>query len=402
MKKKYAPAEGSPSHKKVDTDLKQQPNRKSGKKLDNPKEDVWIPTTCWFCATGGPCLHRYHRIDGVLVNVEGNTEEAGFAELSRNQGRLCPKPFSLIEKVYNPHRIKTPLKRTNPEKGIDKDPGWVEISWDEALDTVAKRLKTIRQKDPRGVCATFVSVAQMSMQGTWEPFYITFGPMQDLRGGSGMRCGLGVHIFGNTIHGGFRCVADLDYTKYMIIMGSNMVASGGICGNLRYSEVKRVVIDPVLNLTAAKADEWLPIKPGTDIAFMLSMMNVIINELGIYDVEFLQKTTNSPYLVGPEGNFVRGDKSGKPLIWDAAGQAARGFDDPGLKDPALTGEFTVNGVKCKPAFQLLKEHVMQYTPEWAESICGIPSETIRRITREFVENARIGSTIRIEGIDLPY
>ncbi|MDP2730425.1 MAG: molybdopterin dinucleotide binding domain-containing protein, partial [Dehalococcoidales bacterium] len=50
----------------------------------------------------------------------------------------------------------------------------------------------------------------------------------------------------------------------------------------------------------------------------------------------------------------------------------------------------------------LKEHVMQYTPEWAESICGIPSETIRRITREFVENARIGSTIRIEGIDLPY
>ncbi len=365
-------------------------------------EDVWVPTACWFCATGGPCLHRYHRVNGVVVNVQGNVEEPGFADWSRNQGRLCPKPYGLIEKLYNPYRIKSPLKRTNPEKGMDVDPGWVEIGWEEALDTIARKFKEIREKDPRRLCATFASVAQMSMQGTWESFYISFGPIQDLRGGSGVRCGLGVHMFGNAIHGGFRCAPDLEYTKYLIIMGSNVAASGGVCGNLRYGRVKKVVVDPVMTLTANRSDEWLPIKPGTDIAFMLAMMHVIIHELKTCDFEFLKQMTNSPYLVGADGHLARDKDSGKPLVWDKSTQTAREFTDPAIGDAALEGTFAVYGRECKPAFQVLKEHVVQYTPEWAAGVCELPAATIRRIAREFVENARIGSTIRLDGIDLPY
>ncbi|MBI4332633.1 MAG: molybdopterin-dependent oxidoreductase [Chloroflexi bacterium] len=365
------------------------------------KEDLWIPTACWFCVMG-PCLQRYRRVDGVVVNVQGNLEEPGFAEWSRNEGRICAKPYGLIEKVYNPHRIRSPLKRTNREKGLDIDPGWVEISWEEALETVAGKFKEIREEDTRGLCSTFHSVAQSSMGGTWPAFYIAFGPMQDLRGGSGVRCGLGVHMFANTIHGGFRCAPDTKYTRYMIIVGSNVAASGGVCGNLYHAGARKVVVDPVLTLTAAKADEWLPIKPGTDVAFMLSMIHVIIHELRIYDAEFLKSLTNAPYLVGADGCFTRDSLSGKPLVWDPAASAPMVFDDPRVKDPALEGAHEVNGQDCKPVFQVLKEHVQEYTAEWAAAITDIPAATIRRISAEFVENARIGSTIHLDGFDLPY
>ncbi len=365
------------------------------------KEDVWIPSACWFCVMG-PCLHRYHRVNGVVVNVQGNLEEPEFAERARNQGRICPKPYGLVEKVYNPNRIKSPLKRTNPNKGIDEDPMWQEISWDEALDTVAKRLKEVRDKDPRRVCSTYHSVAQMAMGGTWEAFYIAFGPMQDLRGGSGIRCGLGVHQFGNTIHGGFRCAPDTYYTKYMLILGSNVAASGGTSGNLHYANAKKVVVDPVMTLTAAKAEEWIPIRPATDMAFMLSLIHVIIHELKTFDVQFLKNTTNSPYLVGADGHFVRDKETNKPFIWDAAGNSAKLFNDPSIKDPAIEGAYTVNGQEAKPAFQLLKEHVLQYTPEWAAGITDVPAATIRHVAKDFIENARIGSTIRLDGHDLPY
>ncbi|MBI4331201.1 MAG: molybdopterin-dependent oxidoreductase [Chloroflexi bacterium] len=365
------------------------------------REDVWIPSACWFCVMG-PCIHRYHRVNGVVVNVQGNLEEPEFAERARNQGRICPKPYGLVEKIYNPNRIKSPLKRTNPKKGINEDPGWQEISWDEALDTVAKRLKEIRDRDPRRVCSTFHSVAQMSMGGTWEAFYIAFGPMQDLRGGSGIRCGLGVHMFANTIHGGFRCSPDTEYTKFMLIFGSNVAASGGVCGNLHYASAKKVAVDPVLTLTASKSEEWIPIKPATDIAFMLSMIHVIIHELKTYDSAFLRNLTNSPYLVGADGHFLRDKETNRPLIWDSAISSAKLFNDPAVKDPAIEGVYTVNGQEGRPAFQLLKDHVQQYTPEWAATITEVPAATIRRVTREFVDAAQIGSTIRLDGHDLPY
>ena len=100
-------------------------------------EDTWIPTICMAC-NHGPDLIRVRRVNGVAVSLEGNTEGPGFVELTKNRGRTCPKPYGSIQKLYNQHRIKGPLKRTNPRKGIGIDPKWIEISWDEALDTIAE------------------------------------------------------------------------------------------------------------------------------------------------------------------------------------------------------------------------------------------------------------------------
>ena len=97
------------------------------------QEDQWIPTTCGLCYS--VCALKVHRVNGTVVKIEGNPESA------TNRGRLCPRGVSGIMTLYNPDRVNVPLKRTNPEKGIDVDPGWVEITWEEALDTIAARLK---------------------------------------------------------------------------------------------------------------------------------------------------------------------------------------------------------------------------------------------------------------------
>ena len=103
------------------------------------EEDVWVPTICYSC-NHGPDMFRVRRLNGVAVDVQGNATCQAFIDHTQNRGKTCPKPYGYIQKLYNPHRIKAPLKRTNPKKGIGVNPEWVEISWQEALDTVAGKL----------------------------------------------------------------------------------------------------------------------------------------------------------------------------------------------------------------------------------------------------------------------
>lgn len=369
------------------------------------REGDWVPTLCWSCVEG-PCSIEVHRVDGVAINVRGNKSLPDFEELTKNRGHLCPKPYGLLQKLYNPHRIKTPLKRTNPKKGIGVNPQWEEISWDEALNLVVEKLREARSKDTTRVCITD-GPAQQGHLGTATAFWAAFGPLSRLSSGGGLRCDTAEHSIGNILHGGFQCEPDLSYCNYLLLFGSNPSASGGVPENIQFVDarargMKTVLIDPVFPITGAHVDEWLPIRPGTDLAFILAMIEVIINELRIYDEEFLKEMTNSPYLVGPDGYFMRESGTNKVLIWDVIDSKAKVYDDPAIKDFAIEGTYTVNGIECRPAFQMLKEHVAKYTPEWASEITDISPDIIRRIAKEFVDNARIGSTINVAGLNLPY
>jgi phenylacetyl-CoA:acceptor oxidoreductase len=203
------------------------------------------------------------------------------------------------------------------------------------------------------------------------------------------------------------CNPDLDYCNYLLLLGHNPMATGGAVDVIQYAEarergMKVVVIDPVFTATAAKADEWIPIKPGTDTAFLLSLIHVVIHELKTYDAPFLKSMTNSPYLVESDGYFLRELSEDKPLVWDLTANQAKPYDDPTLGDLALEGNYYVGGQEARPSFQVLKDHVKGYTPEWAQGVTEINASVIRRIAKEFVEAARIGSSIQIEGKRLPY
>ncbi|MET0045702.1 MAG: molybdopterin-dependent oxidoreductase, partial [Candidatus Thiodiazotropha sp. 6PLUC3] len=156
-----------------------------------------------------------------------------------------------------------------------------------------------------------------------------------------------------------------------------------------------ISINPIRTGYSAIADEWVPIKPGTDGALILAIIRELILQ-GLYDREFLIKYTNSAELVVDDqecddyGLFRRFethveegcfDPENK-LWWDRELDREISTHTPGT-DPRLLGNFTLeDGTSVKPAFQLLKERVEEYTAEWAEDITGIPAETIKRLAHE--------------------
>jgi anaerobic selenocysteine-containing dehydrogenase len=169
------------------------------------KEDVWIKTTCNICFN--MCAIRVHRVDGVVVNIEGNPE------CPTSRGGLCPKGATGIMQLYDPNRVNFPLKRTNPEKGIGVDPGWVRISWDEALDIITERLKKIREDDPRKLLS-IRSVILMDYSRLTMSFAAAFGTPNTLPSGAGIHCGNGTHLFSGMMHCSWTKMPDPNYTEY--------------------------------------------------------------------------------------------------------------------------------------------------------------------------------------------
>ena len=370
------------------------------------ENDYWAHTSCPGCyATCGMAVNV---VDGVAINLEGVQES-----YLGSGGGLCGKGAATLMSLYDPNRIKYPLRRTNPKKGFGEDPKWERISWDDALDTIAAKHKEVLEKDPRAIviAGTPSPGTPLKLGVTWPGLMLTLGSHSFAPGGVGFHCGNGSHFGAGLVHCSWSVLPDYKYCNYAIQFGSNKGTGSGhgsaacmrLAAESRARGMKNVVFDPICNFAGGKATEWIPILPGTDLAVILSMCNIIVNEVGKYDEEFLKKYTNGPYLVGPDGRFVRDKETNQPLLWDESDDRAKTWDDTTLTaDSALLGNFKVDGVKCQPAFQLLKEHLKQYKPEWAEKVSTVPATTVERIAREFVEEAKIGSTIEIEGVKLPY
>lgn len=365
------------------------------------RDDVWIPSACSLCYN--QCGIRVHRRDGVVVKIEGNPD----SPLGR--GRLCAKGLAGIMLLYDPHRLDVPLKRTNPVKGIHEDPGWVEIGWDEALDIVTEKLRAVRADDPRklALCGAVPSLTPLTFG--MAVFMPAFGS-SNVFISNGNHCGNAEHLLAATLHASLTTNPDLERTNYLLVFGSHcgtaayyaLTTMAQRMADARARGMKLVVVDPMLNASAEKADEWLPIRPGTDGALALAMLHVLLHELGIVDAEYLREHTNAPYLIGEDGRYLRARETGPPLVWDLHDGRARPFDDETLRDPALQGSYRVDGTLARPAFELLREQVKAWTPERAAEITTLPAATIRRIAREFGEAARVGSTITIDGKTLPY
>src|SRR3989304_4024002 len=115
--------------------------RKEGASAKTEKGE-WVYSVCGLCIYG-QCSPRGPGGDGVAVKTEGNPDAP------HNMGRLCARGNSGIMDLYDPYRVKVPMKRTNPERGLDVDPRFVEITWEEALDIVTEGLRAIREEDPR-------------------------------------------------------------------------------------------------------------------------------------------------------------------------------------------------------------------------------------------------------------
>lgn len=385
-----------------------------------------VPMYCNQCVAG-PDFFKVEVEDGVATRMEPNWEFGGYHPAG---GRICVKAYGLIQKTYNPDRIKGPMKRTNPKKGRDEDPKFVPISWDEAYDIVGTKLREVRAKGlkdesgfPRLAVSTGGGGTPVQYMGSWPAFLAAWGPLdQGFGAGQGVKCYHSEHLYGEFWHRAFIVSPDTPHTNYVINCGANIEASHGVVGIWREADArargaKRVQVEPHMSITGALSAEWVPIRPKTDAAFLFGLIHHILhgrNWREVCDVEFLADRSNSPYLVGPNGWFLRDPESGKPLIHDLADGHAKPFD-AAIGKPAMTGTYPSAGVEigpeeqrivhqscdAQPSFQKLLDHVLPYTPDWAAAECGVPAESIRRIADEYLEHACVGQTIDIEGHTLP-
>ena len=385
-----------------------------------------VSTYCYQCVAG-PDLLTVRVEDGVATEVEPNFEAAGVHPAA---GRICVKAYGLVQKTYNPHRITTPMKRTNPKKGRKEDPGFVPISWDEALDTLAGKMTEARSKGlyddsgyPRVAASFGGGGTPTSYMGTFPAFLSAWGAVDmGFGSGQGVKCYHSEHLYGELWHRAFTVAPDTPLCEYNISFGSNVEASGGVCGVKRHADarergMKRVQVEPHLSITGACSAEWVPIRPKTDGAFMFAMIHVLLHEhpRERLDLDFLKHRTSAPYLIGPFGYYMRDPESRKPLVWDGNTNKAVPHDTPGI-DPVLEAAFTVSGIeegadgkvwdhpseRCFSAFEKLVKHVKEYSPLWASRVCDVPVKTIRRIAMEYLDHARVGETIEIEGRTLPF
>ncbi len=254
-------------------------------------EEKWIPTSCLNCPAR--CATRVRVVNGKAVKITGNP----LSQVS--EGKICPRAHVGLQVLYDPGRISTPLKRTNNEKGRGVDPKWVAISWDQALDEVTRRLRKIRENGEPHKLLLFHGLNSVASEDMVSRFAEAFGT-PNLISGNGLESE--TEKSGNWMaDGNFANTAyDLDRTNYILAFGADLVESSkplsrflrkwGRIRREKPNRTKIVVINPRYSVTAAKADEWLPINPGTDVALAMAIAHVIISE-ELYDKAFVKDWT---------------------------------------------------------------------------------------------------------------
>lgn len=299
--------------------------------IQTSAEQKVVASTCHLCSAGCGILVRV--ADGKAVKIEGNPMHPV------NQGALCPKGQAAPELLYNPDRLTGPMKR-------DRAGGQVSpISWDEAIQLVADKLNGLREAghpekailmhgDARGQMRSFLT---RFMQAIGSPNVVSNESLNIAAAKLGVYLTQGVYALPSY---------DLENANYILSFGANLLEAGPnpqrtIAGwtygrRGRANRNKIVVIDPRQGIHGAKADEWIPIKPGTDAALALGMANVIIKS-GLMDADFVK-------------NYSFGfDNDGK----------RKGFRDFVLEN---------------------------YDTTRVEQITGVPSTTIARLAGEFASN----------------
>jgi anaerobic selenocysteine-containing dehydrogenase len=311
--------------------------------------------------------------------------------------KLCPKGRAAPELVYHPDRLTTPLKRTNPKGAAD--PGWQPISWDEALDIVAARMRAIaRTHGPEQVAfsVTTPSGSHLSDSISWiERLIRAFGSPNTIYGTE--ICNWHKDFATRFTFGYDIGTPDFADTDCVLLWGNNPATTW----LARTAEIQKalkrgarmVVVDPRPTTFARRADQWLRVRPGTDQALALGLANLLISR-GAFDRAFVARWTNGPLLVrGDTGRLLRESDlrpDGRNHIFYAqsrgggllAYDAARGAWTDAQSKPELRVRTEVRGldgpIACRSAFDLYAEVAAAFPPDRTAAVTGIEPDALAR------------------------
>ena len=386
-------------------------------------ERVMHKTACHGCTNC--CPVRVYTEDGRVVKIEGDPDGP------LNKGGVCLKCLSQIQTVYSPRHVLHPMKRVG-ERGENK---WEAISWDEAVDLAGEQIATAVKKygpysywSARGGGGAYIE---------WETSGLdyTFGGCNSLASGA-CQCAM-PRDFVSTTSVGFNCCVDMDNVdrwvgitdnaeldgtrrddteRVFVLWGSQPHSSKAAHGGHGLTDarsnlgVKTIVVDPYMTAEAAKADVWLPVRPGSDCALMLSWIHHII-ENDLYDEQFVKHWTNLPFLINPDTRLAYRAEEVWPDYVNPAADPAGVYDTPAYVcfdaktnsvqpfpftapencavDPVIFATATVNGKEAKTAGQIYKEEAEPWTLEAAGETCWLDPERIREAI-ELYANADFG------------
>ncbi len=342
-------------------------------------------TTCYMCACR--CGIKVTLEDGAIRYIQGNPDHPV------NKGVLCAKGNAGIMKQLSPAKLQHPMRR---KAGSERGSGEFEqISWEEAISTLTERLRDIRNTDPNKL-AYFTGRDQMqALTGFWAQ---QFGTLNWSAHGGFCSVNMAAAGLYTTGHSFWEFGdPDWEHAKYFMLWGvaedhaSNPIKIG--LEKLKRAGGKFVAVNPVRTGYQAIADEWVPIRPGTDGLMALAMVHVLLKN-DQFDWEFILRYTNAAQLVvctpGMAGDgLIYRDEEEEPLTWSQRDDGFARWADVECS-PALFGEYTAaDGRPLKTVMTLMAERYLadEYAPETVAEQCGISAETIERLALEMAHVA---------------
>lgn len=323
--------------------------------------------------------------DGRLVRATA----ARLSGSGADDARICAKGSSWPNVVYSEGRIKYPYRRVG-ERGSGQ---WEQITWDEAIAELTGKLSTIIDEYGGGSVAMCYEGGNLAPSGQ-----AAHARWLSLVGGSKLGCN-DDQAFIQTMAMTQGGKPDLNGVKNIIMFGSSQPMTAihdfrDIVDALE-AGAKLAVVNPCFEPTAAKADLFVPLRPGTDAALALAMI-AYIDAHGLAAEDYLASMTVAPFLVkASDGRYLRLSdldpatpaEADAILAWDAAAGAA--VPAPQATAPALRGTFAVDGIECSPAYQLLLDRAAPYTLEKAARICDVDADTIERLALAAADHSAI-------------
>ena len=340
------------------------------------------------------CPLNVHVREGKIVK----TSPAQFPNPEFN--RICAKGLSHPYRVYSPDRLQYPMRRV---EGTERGAGeWERVTWEEAVAEIAEKWTAIQaQYGPQALAKWAVS-GNYATFGTANPVYSRLFNLLNASS-IGAAVDMGNAIGFNRVLGWagvwvMNEAKDMKNAKTAFVWSNNITDAQAqewhFVADAIEAGTEVICIDPVFTQLAAKSSRWVPIKPATDAALALGMVNVLLEE-GLQNEEFLAAHTVAPYLVNTEtGLFVRLADTGVEPELGADGNPINPcmvMQDGELvaiadaTNPDIWAECELNGVACKSALVMLKEDAADYAPEAAAAICDVPADTIRELARKCID-----------------
>lgn len=358
------------------------------------------------------CMLHAHVRDGVIKKMT----PASFPD-DLYTG-CCLRGLSIPSRTYSPTRILYPMRRAG-ERGAGQ---WERITWDEAMDEIKEKMGASRET--YGAYSTYVDIGSGSYGRS--SFHLGTRFTNAIQGTKADACydqaiGTGAsRVVGGGLWGYASEPLGLLHSKNIIVEGSNPVYSQPQCWRIiqraREQGAKVTVIDPMFSATAARADEYIPIRPGSDLSLTLAITNYILQNQ-LFDPVTIMSKTNACMLVRKDnGCILRAANLQDPDYVPDPATAAQMLSmqkDPGLvwdsttnqpavyatcQTPTLTGEFTVGSIEVETVFTGLLRAMAPYTVEQAAEDTGIPQDKIVELANIYASEGPVW-TYSTYGVD---